>query len=384
MAFSIPNNAFQLQSTRPDLGSSLNEGVKQGMAPRSYAEQLLSSMLANKIKGIEAQYAPQKNEASINHLNAQTTNLGDEHGMAPLRRKILESTINKNNYEAQLNNLLFVGNNGSMGQEGGQGFTGPAEKKLEGRSSATMPNIVNQGNPDLYHLDEAYDSNPLSRQLLVKKGYKKTQSTKYDPNTGITTTITTQPSGKVSVTTSEPDSGRKVPLTQKTRSALQIQKNAIPQLREIIDKLKSTPSPFEPNIPYGLGNLWHPADRAAHKSLVNIGKDLFVKAKGINATDKTLETGEKVLERGSLEKDSDYHKRLNDFLKTLDDEESQVNSALSSGITTKSDNETKPKKYDPKHYEQPEGSVGLWKDGELYFFPETQVKMRLAQGYEYD
>ncbi len=93
MAFSIPNGAFQLQSTEPDVLSALHKGITGSMKPRAQAEELVKSMLANKIQGAKAKYAQQMEQANLNHILAQTPGLGDEHGMAGLRRQKLQRDL---------------------------------------------------------------------------------------------------------------------------------------------------------------------------------------------------------------------------------------------------------------------------------------------------
>lgn len=70
MAFSIPNGAFQLQQTEPDILAAVSNGITAGLKPRAQAEQLVQSMLANKIQGAQAKYAQQLEAAKLAHQNA--------------------------------------------------------------------------------------------------------------------------------------------------------------------------------------------------------------------------------------------------------------------------------------------------------------------------
>lgn len=56
--------------------------------------------------------------------------------------------------------------------------------------------IINPGSSSMYQLDKLYDENPFARIGLEKKGFKKTQTVKVDPSSGVTSVVTTYPSGK--------------------------------------------------------------------------------------------------------------------------------------------------------------------------------------------
>lgn len=340
MAFSIPNGAFKLQGTEPDYGAAIDTGIQRGLKPKQYAEQLVSAMLANKVKGVEAKYAPQRQEAELNHLLAQTQGLGDEHGLRGLRQQLLQQQINSGNFEANLNNSLFGEMSNTKNTNNANDYV--THSFENGESSTNSKQVVNEGNPSLYKIDELYEKSPQYRKALEKRGFKQTQVTKYDPKTGVTSVITTSPSGKVTLSSAGVKSSNGTnPLTTPTRTKLQIQKQAIPQLKNLIKELKESVAPFEPQLPWGLGTLYYPGQRAKYHGLVNTAKDLFVKAKGLNVTDKSLETGEKVLSRGTNETNADYHKRLDALDAALDEDENDINQSLSQGISTKKSNDNK-------------------------------------------
>ena len=95
MAFSIPNGAFQLQRTEPDVTDAISKGITAGFKPRSQAEELLGNMLKNKINTAKAKYAEQQALADLQHTQAGTTNLSDEHGMRGLKEQLLRANIHK-------------------------------------------------------------------------------------------------------------------------------------------------------------------------------------------------------------------------------------------------------------------------------------------------
>ncbi len=109
MAFSLPNAPYKSEWAQPmpDLGEALNKGIKRGFEPREQAQELVKTMLANKIQGAKAKYAQQMEEANLNHILASTTGLNDTHGMAGLNRQILAQKVNEGKLKADLYNQFF-------------------------------------------------------------------------------------------------------------------------------------------------------------------------------------------------------------------------------------------------------------------------------------
>ena len=79
----------------PDIGKTMEQGQERAIKPREQAEELVKTMLANKVQGAKAKYAQQMEEANLNHILAQTTGLGDTHGMAGLNRQLLQQKVNQ-------------------------------------------------------------------------------------------------------------------------------------------------------------------------------------------------------------------------------------------------------------------------------------------------
>ena len=371
MAFNIPGLPFKLTSQDMggfDLGKAIQSGLQNyntfqeaRFKPKNLAEDLLAKQLQNKINQPKADYAKDITLADLAHTRAGTQGLLDEHGMRGLRQQLLQQQVNQAKYEQDLNQSLFGGgqqsNQGGMPSPGGQSEQTGASSIPSLRSNIESgmqqnaqpePDVVNPGNPNLYHLDEIYNSDPRAKQYLDKKGFKQTQTTKYDPKTGVTSVITTSPSGKVTVSASGIKSTNGYsPLTNSTRTKLQLRKQAKPQLRDDIKQLIKAPSPVAPPLPYGLGNIYRADSRATHHSLVNAAKDTYVLAKGLNVTDKALETGEHVLDRGPNETDTAYRKRLQELYDSLKNDEKYTNEALDKGISTNSKNQAPSKNNDP-------------------------------------
>lgn len=345
--------------TPEDMGVSnypeaIRKGFEAGNTPAKLSASLLGQHLTNALNKVKAQYAPQQAEAELAHLAAQTQGLGDEHGMRGLRQKLLEFQVNQAQSDADLNARISQGMNNPSAQPSNSNYVEPSampgtvmptptlkDNITDGMGSRTGQNVVSPGNPSQYHLDDMLDSDPRIAPFLKKKyGVEKKVTAKYDPKTGITTTMTQYPSGKVTVDNSGVKSKNGIsPLTTKSLSSLQSAKVAIPQLRRVIDKLIKSPSPAHPSLPYGLGDIYRAGDRKQHEDLVNLGKDLFAKSKGLTTTEKALETGMKTLERGNFQSDASYHEALLKTKALLDEDEKEINNAINLGVNTNKESE---------------------------------------------
>ena len=325
----------------PDYADALRKGFQTSAdvyKPSSAAAGLLDAMLKNKHSQIINQYLPRSEEARIGSQEASGAATRSNTGMDYLRKQLLQQNVAKGQDDRTLRERI---SNAFENQGGAASVNQDATFEQQG-------DIKYPGNLNLYQIDKLYAQDPIARKALESQGYKQTQVTKFDPKTGTTSVITTSPSGKVTVHSSGVP-GKKTggtPLTTKTISTLQLQKQAIPQLKKVIDDLIAAPSPFEPEGPFGLGKIYYANDRAEHQALVDLGRDIFVKAKGINATDTTLGTAKNVLDRRTGESDKAYHKRLLTFKATLDNDEQDVDKAL--GINKKqSESQSSNKKSDP-------------------------------------
>lgn len=195
-----------------------------------------------------------------------------------------------------------------------------------------MPNevIVSKGSPHLSGIDMMYESNPLSRAFLEKKGYKKSQQIKFDNKTGRTTIITKWPSGKV---TTQSSGGTPVsdeaPLTTanitKQQGIISSIDNTLPVIDEILklDKSKKGNFEYEPyprssGVIPGLG--WIPgyqSKSANYEAMVSSALDTLLGAYGLPKTNEGIETVKKQLLIGHGETDTAYKKRLQNLIEDL-------------------------------------------------------------------
>lgn len=107
--FSLPNNYQALTGASfgaTDLVDALKRGFEAGNKPSKLSQDLLAATLANKINAVKAQYAPQMQEADLAHLGAQTDLAKANLGLTPYRQKLLEAQAER---ATQLANQPFQG-----------------------------------------------------------------------------------------------------------------------------------------------------------------------------------------------------------------------------------------------------------------------------------
>ena len=205
--------------------------------------------------------------------------------------------------------------------------TAPAPQQQPPQEDNLHEIVVAKGAPQLAGIDAMYDSNPLSRAFLEKKGYKKVQEVKFDNKTGRTTIITKYPSGKVTVqgTASTASEGEGVPLTNKMVSKHQgiisAVDNASPIIQQILDlDDKKSWEPYPRNSGYQPGLGWVPGYQSKstnYEALVSSALDSLIGAYGLPSTNEAVETVKKQLLIGHGETDKAYKKRLKNLLEDL-------------------------------------------------------------------
>jgi hypothetical protein len=179
--------------------------------------------------------------------------------------------------------------------------------------------VVAKGAPQLAGIDQMYDSNPVSRAFLEKKGYKKTQEVKFDNKTGRTTIITKYPSGKVTVQASPgaPPSSEGIPLTNRMitqhQQMISAIDNAKPVIKEIMDQKGFNPYPrWTGLVPGSMGQS------ATYDTLVKSALDTLIKAYGLPSTNEGISTVKDQLLIHHGETASHYRGRLKNLVKDLD------------------------------------------------------------------
>lgn len=194
--------------------------------------------------------------------------------------------------------------------------------------------ILNSGNPKLERLNEVYDNYPQYRKKLEDMGYKKTQTTKYDPKTGIASVMTTYPNGKVTVQATVPESGENNPATMAIRTASQKTINAIHNATPIIDKLiQDTKNGDVPG--QWIGHYFHPDLQAAYFSNVIQSSDTLAGGLGFPATNEGLHQAQQTIIRKPRESDAGYIKRLEDLKVDMATRKKNAQVILEKGVSTK-------------------------------------------------
>jgi hypothetical protein len=180
--------------------------------------------------------------------------------------------------------------------------------------------VISKGSPQLSGVDAMWDSNPLSRSFLEKKGFKKSQEVKFDNKSGKTTVITKYPSGKVTVLASAGAAPTEngIPLTNKMiskhQNIISSIDTALPTIEKILDE-----KGFQP-YPRGLGSGLIPglmSQEAKYDALVKSALDSLIGAYGLPMTNEGINTVKAQLQIGHGETTGNYRKRLRELVKDL-------------------------------------------------------------------
>lgn len=215
-------------------------------------------------------------------------------------------------------------------------------------SAATAPEnemheiTVSKGEPHLAGIDQMWDSSPLSREFLKKKGYEKKEEVKFDNKTGKTSIITRYPSGRVTVqSVGGISSDNGIPLTKsmitKHQNVIAGVDMVIPKLYKILElgggeKLDAKGMPAGKNAdvfqPYprssgympGMGYIpgWM-SDAANYESLVTSVAEPLVNALGYPKTNEGIEKAVQQVVTSHGERNYRYIKRIRDLIKELEE-----------------------------------------------------------------
>ncbi len=144
--FSLPNNYQALTGASfgaTDLVDALKRGFEAGNKPSKLSQDLLAATLANKINAVKAQYAPEEEQSYIENLRAQTasnkfksqypllglTGPASQIGALLYLKEHPELGGSNQNGNDSLNNPAFV-NQGNQENQVGQGNQGRQEQNL--------------------------------------------------------------------------------------------------------------------------------------------------------------------------------------------------------------------------------------------------------------
>lgn len=163
----------------------------------------------------------------------------------------------------------------------------------------------------------------------------------------------------------------------------------------------------------GFANKWLgtdfdlPSQYQKGQASLGLAAEGMLRQFGLNATGKNLDRMEKILTPDEDESAAGFKRRATeqaqDFLK-----QALIAQDRLTGIQTRSNvnnqsmgnnnqgnlipkqesplisKNTEKKKYNPNDYDIPEGYIGLYKNGELYFFPPDKVDSKIEEGYSYE
>lgn len=209
-------------------------------------------------------------------------------------------------------------------------INGVTPDQTSGIHEPTMPKaadeqIINEGSKNLYGIDALYDQNPLARDYLEKKGFKKKVETKFDSKSGKTRILTTMPSGRTILKTigGGGDNGEGIPLTSKMvskhQNIISSVDTSIPIIEKILEEGKGfQPYPRSSGVIPGMGYVPGFSSRSTtYEAQVKSALDTLIGAYGLPMTSEGLATVRDQLLIGHGETVSNYKRRLKSLVADL-------------------------------------------------------------------
>lgn len=379
IGFSLPGVPFKASTSAPDLTESISKGFALGVQPKSQAESLLNAMLQNKIKEAEAKYADKLQEANLNKIFADT-GLTSEN---TLKQKILNQFLPERE-PAEINEVKarakYYESGGSSGGVGAKDYM-------------SYVNGVAQDNPNLTQdeLKEATD-------VLANGGTQLSNGKPLNPMS-LGTRMALDRSVKASTT------------SQQINQSLGA--NQSEAELDVIDKLAD-----EWTQPYA-ETFFNKSPKAFYDSFKNddesqkrLGKFIAGQAiqfesaglrsrqanapASITAIEELMKHSGQVIDARFPRVSSKARKYAAKYLQNALSKGLEARNKIGIGASylIKKQNEAnknqinlpqnKLNKHNMNDYDVPPGYIGLYKNGEPYFFPPDKVEAALEQGFSYE
>lgn len=239
--------------------------------------------------------------------------------------------------------------------------------------------VIDEGNPRLAGIDALWDSNPIAREFLKKKGFEKTVKQERDKKTGQEMLYTKYPSGRIVKKTigqeqKPEDMDGDIPLTKPILNAAVKQVRGNDAVLPYIDDLiKMGGASLDKNgdlVKDDKGNIVRKDNKlpsssifpftytdahAGYKRIVDNALEKYMTASGFQQTDKSTMKVEEIMQRAKGESDEHYleemAKERKNMLRTRADNIRMITKGLkkypdfgseSGGVSTSSINESDP------------------------------------------
>lgn len=355
----IPSVHFnQAETGVPDLGAAIRSGFDTYYKPKQMAEDLLKSKLANAINKPYAENADEWFRSQLGKEGAMAGLYGAQTGLYGAQtQKLLQDmaatqAFNKLMGNAQNTSLTpgdlvpnpaqttgtpSIPNVDSSYKEVADENTGGSsnyDDRLRSavNQSAADITLLSPGNAAMYALDKLYDTYPAMRSQFESRGIKKTQTVKTDPKTGVSSVVTTYPSGRTELSTLNATNTATVANTAAAKTkALNVVngvQNAIPLIDQMI---KDTEKGIVPG--QLIGHLFSRNKQASYKQHLNESAETLANALGFPATNEGFKNAAAVVGRAPGETDAGYAARLKQFKKELITRRQNAQQTLKTGTS---------------------------------------------------
>ena len=364
MPINLPGVPFKLTSKDMggfDVGDALSQGLNLNKQfqeartmPNKLAEELLAAQLGNKVNAAKAKYA-EKNEAANLALTEANTNKANR-------------PIELNTYDKAL--------------RGYENFIQTHDpKSQEAQDYKSYVDRIRQGSKGISITTDPETGTPMIQIGGSGGGGNKGGSLLQNPVTGETYS---SPTGAVSTNLQNRIIGE-----EQLKPIVDNIVETVPQFQSGWTKLQSK---LEGSLNEWAPKFWGvdydlPSQQQKAQSLLSQSAESMVKLYGLHANARNVAEVKNILDPAEGESSEGYKRRVNDQIEQWAQAKKTAEGQLAHGIKVADKNANankKVKKYNLSDYDAPAGSIGLWKEGELYFFPPDLVKKKLSQGYSYE
>jgi len=320
------------------LGDML-QGYKTQREPTRIRQDEESRMRDNAIKAIQQKFLPQEKQSALDNLRLDIS--------AKKQAAMQEALLNQA-YGESLNGSAqpsspglaqapastpsdFKGIPFRMSEPGvnkGQAMT---ENAAQAQGSVSHPyqsqggEVISEGSPSMYGLDKLYESNPMVRPFMEKKGHKKKEDIQYDKESGTTRITTTWPSGLTSVRTVGGKATDYSPLTSTGKKDMQ---SIIGTTASVVKSLDGLINSKE--IPGALNRFGDTRSNYDSK-VIPIIEQLSTIYK-LAKIERTYEDITKMVKRGFNESNDNYKKRLKEVKEDAIDKAKMAQESIKKGV----------------------------------------------------
>lgn len=237
MAFN-PINFLNVPIVNPsgiqNFAQNLLSGYQAARAPVQMAQEEEARQLANQLSKANLQYLPQEQALNLQLLKAKLSDVGlqsDARRQELERMKAFRDLISGQSQQMQPTS--------SYEEQTQSPFINREQRMVQQQPSREQNvSVIQEGNPNLYNLDELYKQNPQFRSEFKRLGFTESTNVKSDPSSGQVFLERKLPSGRIELQAMQ--AGRKPEEIERAKAIAKADVKQYENANESISNLDST------------------------------------------------------------------------------------------------------------------------------------------------